>query len=288
MYTVIILIMDKNKAYDLFEEMIVEAKAKLMEFTLNSKLSINQKVDKSLVTTCDKQIDQKLTEIAYKSGLKVVSEEGEHTLNIVKSGNYITIDPIDGTLGYIDHVNYALEQGNIRKFIQKDLGPEHDFCLLLGIVKGGKPRFAACYNFITGEKILLDSENRENFIRLNNTRNYNQTNVVYLDQRFIDDPITQELIKSSDVSQIKQATFGLKSLYTIINSHINAITLHRVQPAGLWDVMPAAVAAQVFGGEIFDEIGNPLKLNDYIVLPGNGGIVIKGDKFKFVLDKLNS
>jgi 3'-phosphoadenosine 5'-phosphosulfate (PAPS) 3'-phosphatase len=278
----------KDQAYNLFEQMIAQASDELVKFTVQAPLSIEHKADKSAVTECDKKVDAKLSELATKAGLQVVSEEGEHVLDIVKSGNYMTIDPIDGTLGYIENVNYALENGGIEQFIKKDLGAEHDFGLLLGIVENGLPRFGACYNFITKEKILIDAESKDNFVRENNIRNYTQENVVYLDQRFIDDPITNELISLADTVSIKQATLGFKSLYTLINSHKNAVTVHRVQSAGLWDIMPAAVAARVFGGEIYDDTGKPLEFESYILLPGKGATIIKGDKFKFVLNKLNA
>ncbi len=164
--------MNKSDAYALFEELIKSAQGELLKFTLSAPLSVDKKADKSLVTGCDKTIDQKLTEISQQHGLKVVSEEGEHVRSIVNSGNYITIDPIDGTLGYIDYVNKARESGDIKTFLKTDFGPEHDFSLLLGIVENSKPRFAACFNYVTKEKILLDALDKNNLVRENNVRNY--------------------------------------------------------------------------------------------------------------------
>lgn len=278
--------MNKDKAYSLFEELIKIAQEELLRFTLSASLDVDTKADKSVVTECDKAIDAKMTEISQSCGLQVVSEESEHDNEIVKSGNYITIDPIDGTLGYIDYVNEALGSGNIGNFLKKDLGAEHDFSLLLGIVENSKSRFAACFNYVTKEKIFIDADNRQNFIRENNVREYSQKDVVYLDQRFLDDPLTKRALSLPDVTPITQATFGLKSLYTIINPHENAVTIHRVQSAGLWDVLPAATAARVFGGEVFDDEGSPLVLDRYVILPGNGATVVRGDKFKFVEEEL--
>ena len=280
--------MNKDQAFSLFEELIQIAQSELLDFTLNASLSIDSKADKSVVTECDKAIDQKLTQICQERGLQVVSEEGEHVKEIVVGGNYITIDPIDGTLGYIDYVNKALESGDIRSFLQTDFGAEHDFSLLLGIAEDGQPRFAACFNYITKEKILLDALNKDNLVWENNTRNYNQESVVYLDQRFIDDPITNRLLSLPETTSIKQATLGLKSLYTVLNPHESAATVHRVQTAGLWDVLPAAVAAKAFGGNVYDDKGNLLVLNEYIILPGNGASVIKGRKFQFVVEELKN
>lgn len=278
--------MKKDKAYALFEEMIRLAEQELRDFTLHNGITSEKKADKSLVTACDIHIDQILSKLASEQGLQLVSEEGVHTLEIVKSGNYITIDPIDGTLGYIDYVNHAVEQKSLSSFLEADLGPTSDFCLLLGIVENGIPQFGAVYNYITKETILIDGNDRNNLIRTNNKRNHTQENAVYLDQRFIDDPITKELLSLPDVTAIRQATFGLKSIYTILNPHKSAVMVHRVQSAGLWDVLPAAVAARAFGGSIYDDTGEPLKFTEYIMLPGKGGTVIKGDKFASVVDQL--
>lgn len=277
--------MDKNKAFSLFNKMISEASEELLEFTLNTPINAEHKADKSVVTQCDKQIENRLVKIAQANSIQVVPEEGEKVLEIVKSGNYLTIDPIDGTLGYLEYVNNALDKGDIKNFLKEDLGAASDFCILLGLVENGIPTYGACYNFITKEKILIDGSNPDNLIRENNVRGYSQEYAVYVDQR-PGDFVEQELVKLPNVSVIKQAALGLKSLYTVINPHKSAITVHRVQTAGLWDIMPAAVACRAFGCKVYDDKGEELKLQDYIVLPGIGATIIKGDKFNFVLDLL--
>ncbi len=277
--------MTKDDAFQLFQNMIDEAEKELLSFTLHSGLSVEHKADKTAVTECDKSIDRKLSAIAKDSNLQVVSEEGLLVKHIVESGNYITIDPIDGTLGYIEYVNDALKKGNISYFLHKDLGPQSDFCLLLGVVENGKPVFGACYNYITKEKIFIDGSNKDNLQRVHNKRNYMSPNAVYVDQRPGDE--IEDVLKSTHGAEvIKQAALGLKSLYTLINPHQNAITVHRVQVAGLWDIMPAAVAAAAFGGRVYDDLGNPLQCNRYIILPGKGATIIKGHKFDFVIDLL--
>lgn len=277
--------MNNKQTIKFFEILIKEAEKILFEFTLSRKLSINKKADKTVVTKCDEEIDKKLTKICNSNGFKVVSEEGEKALDFVKSGNYITIDPIDGTLGYIDYVNYALENGGISNFLKKDLGSAHDFCLLLGIVENCMPMYGACFNFITKEKIIIDGKDKKNLIRLNNIRNYDGDDVVYIDQREGGE-IEKELINLSKVKVIKQATVGLKSLYTIVNSHKNAVMYHGVQSSGLWDIMPALVATRAFEGEIFDDKGDKVVLDKYVILPGNGCTAIKGNRFEFVIERL--
>lgn len=169
------------QAFQLFEDMIQLATNELISFSHGNNIAVKHKVDKSVVTACDRAIDIKLTQTAQKLGFSVISEEGHHQQAIVSNGNYLTIDPIDGSLGYIDYINYALQNGGISQFLQKDLGPESDFCLLLGIVKNGKPKYGACYNYITKEKILLDASKPEAYIRENNKRKYITKNAIYID-----------------------------------------------------------------------------------------------------------
>ena len=279
--------MTKNEAYKLFELMIAEADKELMSFTSNLSLTIEHKADKTAVTECDKRIDKKLSSIAREHVLNVVSEEGDQSQRIVESGNYITIDPIDGTLGYINYVNEVINKGGVQKFLKRDLGAQSDFCLLLGIVENDLPLFGACYNYITKEKILIDGLNKNNLVRENNKRDYTNPNAIYVDQR-PGDYIEDELKAIKNATVIKQAALGLKSLYTIINSHKNAVTVHRVQVAGLWDIMPAAVAARAFDCSIYDDLGNPLEVNKYIILPGKGATILKGDLFNFVINRLKA
>lgn len=274
--------MNQQKAYLLFEQMISVADNELLNFTLHHPCNAQLKVDKSVVTDCDKAIDIKLSEIAKGAGLQVISEEGMHSQAIVESGNYMTIDPIDGTLGYIDYVNNALSQKNINSFLKKDFGAEHDFSLLLSIVEHGVPEYAAVYNYVTHEKILIDGNKKENLIRVNNKRDYSGAYAVYCDQR-PGGKLEDSLKKLFDVTIISQATLGLKSVYTIINPHKSAITAHLIQNAGIWDVIPAAVAARAFGGNVYDSRGDLLSYTSYIVLPKIGAIVLRGERFQFIL-----
>jgi fructose-1,6-bisphosphatase/inositol monophosphatase family enzyme len=264
--------------------MIQIASEELFHFTINSNIQRNIKKDKSVVTDCDEKIDKKLSQFAERKGFNIISEEGVHQKDIVKSGNYMTIDPIDGTLGYIQYLNHALDSGDIENFGQKDLGPEKDFCLLIGIVENNVAKYGVVYNYITKEKILI-STNPDELYRENKVRQYSAENCFYLDQR-IGDKIEEKIKAMKDVTSITQAALGLKSTYTIINPHKNALTLHRVQSAGLWDILPSLVAINAFGGEAYDDNGNKIVLNKYIKIPGNGATILKGNKFKFVIDEL--
>lgn len=277
--------MNREQAFDLFEEMIRLAQTELRRFTQSQKLSVDQKADKTVVTACDYHLDRVLSEFATSQGMSVVSEEGKQEKKIVKSGNYLTIDPIDGSLGYIEHVNYALQHGGITTFLSKDLGPASDFCLLVGIVENGSPRYGCCFHYITHEKWLLDAESPDDCVIKHTKRRYACLNAIYVDPR-PGEEIQQQISEVPDVTAIQQATLGLKSLYTVINKHENAITIHRVQRAGLWDILPTAVAIKAFGGRLLDDSGDEVVYDKYVILPGKGATCIKGNRFLYVKDEL--
>lgn len=277
--------MNRQDAFKLFDEMIQLAEAELNRFTKSQKLSVDHKADKTVVTGCDYQIDKVLSEFSKSKGLQVVSEEGDKEKQMVKDGNYLTIDPIDGSLGYIDYVNYAIEHGGIDNFLSKDLGASTDFCLLLGIVENGSPRYGCCFHYVTREKILLDAQAPNQCIIQNKKRKYSGKSVVYIDPR-PGEEIQQRISEMPDVTTVKQATLGLKSLFTIINKHEEAITIHRVQHAGLWDILPTAVAVKALGGTLLDDKGDEVVYNKYVILPGKGATCIKGNRFLYVKGEL--
>jgi fructose-1,6-bisphosphatase/inositol monophosphatase family enzyme len=279
--------MDREKAYKIFGEMISSAKREVVDFTLNHKFDVEKKADKTSVTACDKHIDKVLSDYAKSQGLSVISEEGDQENEIVKSGNYITIDPIDGSLGYIDHVNFALSLGNIKTFLKTDLGAQADFCLLLGIVENSEPKYGCCYHYVTGEKIMLDASDKQACYVELEYRKRIYTNACYIDQR-AGESIEKSILSQGNVKGILQATLGLKSLYTFLNQHNNALTIHRVQHAGLWDILPAAVASKAFSGILLDDEGNEVVYNKYVILPGKGATAIKGESFLSVQNKLRT
>ena len=84
------------------------------------------------------------------------------------------------------------------------------------------------------------------------------------------------------------ASYGLRVAYTFLNDYDSAIAYHSVQQTGLWDILPGAAIAKVYGHKIYTNTGKELSLNEYIALPGKGALAIKGDKFKFALEKILS
>ncbi len=278
--------MNKTEIYKLFNEMITIADNLLFNFTIyeSSKITVENKPDNTPVTYCDKLIDDKLTIFAKGYGFNIVSEEGEQALNIIKNGNYMTIDPIDGTKGYIEYFQRHKDENNLSNFGKTDYGPDYDFCLLIGIVENNIPSFGAVYNYITKEKIFVSSKSNSIF-RENNVREFNGEDCAYLDRNSTYE-IKNSLIQQNDIKIFTETALGLKSIYPLINGHTNSICLHRAQRAGIWDILPAMVVARRQNDLALDDFGNDIKLNEYIHIPGKGATFIHGDRFRYIKEDL--
>lgn len=279
--------MDLNTAdaFDLFRTLAERAKRELFQVTASAAVHAELKPDRTLVSNCDIAIDQALSGLVKEYGLRVVSEESAASFAAVSCGTYVTIDPIDGTLGYLAYVQHALEHGGIESFGKLDLGAEFDFTLLIGIIENGLPRYGASINYITNETIFVDAADSECLVWSNRCRHHAGDLVAYVDPR-AGDNIEREILSVSGVSVITQATLGLKSLYALLGQHQSAVVCHRVQAAGVWDIAPAAAAARAFGGNVYDDLGKLVQFDRYAVLPGKGATILRGTTFEFVVDRL--
>ena len=275
--------MPRQEIFDLFERMFLVAEEELLRFTRSVPLVVNQKADKTVVTECDSAIDVKTSRLAAQYGIPIVSEEGEQSAHVVSRGLYCAIDPIDGTQEYIECVNDALGTSGAPNFLKSPTPSQRNFCFLTGIVQDGLAVYGGCYNFVTKEKFLIDARAR----RLDRSGasswagGLTDTSVVYTDPRVRTDPVHGERLqkiveKVPGTKVVVQGSFGLNALHALLNGHNDALVYHPVQNAGLWDIVPAAVAAHAYGGEIFDGQGKPLQLSSYVMIPGPGLYVLKG------------
>ena len=285
--------LNRSKEFALFERMAQKAEEELYRFTLETPLDVSHKADRTVVTGCDSAIDAYMTQIVEEYGLPVVSEEGMQSAQVLQGGTYCVIDPVDGTREYIESVNDALKDGSIQYFLKSPRSRNHNFCLLVGVVNNGVATHGSCYDYVTGEKFLVDAT-APGFIHSTMQIARKSTQrfpVIYVDSRVYSDPEYGQRLKEickrvPNAEIVTQGSFGLNALHALFNSSPDALVFHPVQQSGLWDVLPAAVAARAFGGQIFDGQGKELVLNSYAMIPGPGLYVLKGNLFRFVIDEL--
>jgi len=278
--------MIRKTAYEMFDDVIEAASTELVE-SVEEDLDINHKHDeiggRTVVTNADRRIDAKAKPIVDEYGIPFVSEEGEHDIEIVKTGNYAILDSVDGTLALIEHVKKGSPQNPA---IDPTLGERYDYSLLIGIVEDGRPRFGCCYNYVTGEKIYLDSEG--DVRRTGPSRKEFEARLArYVDSRS-NDPINQRIAKDPAVSTYYLGSLGIASIYAQLYKHEAAVISHFPQENGLWDILPGCVLSEADksnGTRFYDGHGNEISYTDYILIP-KGVVMIRGDKFNWVIDEL--
>lgn len=275
--------LDRNQAYNIFNELSGIVSKEIINFTKSNKLDVIEKEDRTLVTKCDKHIDTITGNFAITRGFSVISEERENNLSTLRNGNYLIIDAIDGTKGYIKHTQSSKDDSN--PTINKELDTSYDYSFLTAIIADGKPRFGLCYNYVTGEKILLDSKSNNHTIWENKREVLEVKNAHYVDNRSIEDKIQKSLSKEADKTYYYSSP-GLNFLYAQLRSHESSVIYHFAQQNGLWDIAPACVAVEFSGAEILDGNGKPINFTNYLDIPNKGLVLVKGDKFSHIKEKL--
>ncbi|MDO8480667.1 MAG: inositol monophosphatase family protein [Nanoarchaeota archaeon] len=264
--------MNRAEAFSFFDAVASEASKELKRFAKD--LQITQKADKTLVTACDIHLSKHIATLAQEWNIPLLSEEDEEGYTLITKPLFAVLDPIDGTLAYIEHAKHP----------ERKLGPEFDYTLLLTIVEKSKPRFGLCYNFVTGERMKLDSRSKIHSIIENVKRLYKSKIAFYYENR-TDDSLSRRLLADTKIKGRYQAmSLGQRLLLMQLNPHESAAVSHFAQRSGLWDVGPALVAASWSGAKLFDGKGNPLTANKVFI---DGGIVAyKGSYFEGIEKKL--
>jgi fructose-1,6-bisphosphatase/inositol monophosphatase family enzyme len=268
--------MNRDQIHILFTELIATAQTILADYLQAHHFTVETKIDHSPVTEADKHIDRTLSQMCRDHGLAVLSEESKHSLELIQTGNYMTIDPIDGTKGLVEHLKH-IQDGKFNP----DIGRRCDCALLLGLVQNGQPTYAAYYNYVTAESVFLDAESQEIIRQRDINLDFQDTLYSNCKDQKPEDATSEKLLQMFPQTQIVvQGAVGIRTLYTFINKATNSTTFARVESGfGLWDILPAMCASKIFGGQLYDGFGEPVQLDQYITIPGKGVLAIKGEKF---------
>ena len=281
--------MNRQKAFGMFDETIAIARNALQDlYESKPEMIYRRKSDGSLVSIIDESVDAAVNKNLKKFGLAVVSEESEPGVGLVKGGNYITSDPVDGSEHAVEHFKQARAK-SMKSPFDISLGRAFDYCLLLGIVLDGKPRFGGYYNYVTGEKILLDSESARHTIWEGENKSLYAAQYARYTENRTNDEINTEIASDSSVRTFNVGPLGIRCLYAQLNGHESAVAVHLgLQENGLYDILPACVAAQFTGAVILDGLGQPIKFTDYILTPNKGTVAYIGKKFSWAGEKLRN
>ena len=229
--------MEREKAFSLFGRMNRAALAALTDYTKNNVPQEQRKEgDRSIFSKADIITDEVLCGIARLSGLRPIGEESETDLQAIGDGNYITIDSIDGSGLYLEHVKSAAKKELATAHFDPDLGDNFDYAVILGIVENGKPRFGSYFSYVTGETIMVDSDSTIHTLwdRANNSNNYEGRTANYIENRVIrgaedwqpHNTEVNERISQSAISELNVGPLGRRCLYAQLGEHESSAVYH--------------------------------------------------------------
>jgi 3'-phosphoadenosine 5'-phosphosulfate (PAPS) 3'-phosphatase/ribosomal protein S24E len=242
-----------------------------------------EKADKTIVTEIDIKLNDFLGRFFADLGIPYIGEESEHKLDAIKTGTYVTVDPIDGTSNFVKMFNGDIE------------APAIDNVTLISYVKDGIPVIGVCINHFTGELDIAVNQGDikfESHITLEGLQGLD-----YLGQTGADrikelksrkvlvmgskakDPVNKKLSEKAPAAKIGGLGFRIISLCN--TSVKDGIVYHKSQRSGVWDLAAPYVFASLNGVEIFDGTGNALDFTKDAYFPGNGAIAVKGDGLGF-------
>tara|TARA_Y100000310_G_scaffold344861_1_gene460083 strand:- start:5847 stop:6722 length:876 start_codon:yes stop_codon:yes gene_type:complete len=286
--------MDQATAYRLFHEMNQLALSELIDYTSNNIPVATEKIDRSVFSGADQRTNDALCDFSRRNGLKPVGEESPEDLSVVRSGNYVTIDSIDGSGHYLKHVEGARAKKLQVPHIDPELGDNFDYAVIIGIVENGRPRFGSYFSYVSGELIMVDSDSINHTVweRGSNLNLYLGEKANYTENRVELGINENNSAINRRISDIADKThnvgpLGRRCLYAQLGSHESAAVYHMgLQENGLWDILPTCVLAETPENRrktrIYDGNGNPIVFTEYAQTPNKGVILTHGPEFEWI------
>lgn len=257
----------------------------LVQRFINDKkdLMIDEKADKSLVTEVDIQVNELLKNQFASLGIPFIGEESEHDLQTIKGGNYIAVDPIDGTSNFVRMFNGELDK------------PALDNVTLISLVRDGVPVIGICLNHYTGELYIAVNDGKTKLesvqhlyikgLEYPGTTGIERVSELRSDRMLVmgssaSDPVNKKYSQDAPTAQIGGLGFRIISLCN--NDITDGLVYHKKQDAGLWDLAAAQVFASLNGVEILDGNGDRLDFTSAAYFPGHGAMATKGNSLGYV------
>lgn len=250
----------------------------LEEFIRETRVRVEFKADKSVVTEADIMLNARLEEHLADFGLPCIGEETENSADVIRSGSYIAIDPIDGTSNFIRVTNGDTKTHAL------------DYGVLIGVVRDGSPQIGGCLNLYTCELHLAidDKQSGQLYSVLQIGSAKGETvasriadihgDMVQVAGSQFKDPINRFFENCMPILRVGGLGFRIISLCS--EKFRAGFVYHQSQRAGLWDLAGPSVIASVCGVEIFDGIGGALDFKAGEYFPGNGAVATKGKFIK--------
>lgn len=244
----------------------------IRSFVQNNKVNSQIKSDGTIVTDADQHLNDLLVKECQRFALPIVSEEAQNSIEHVRAGSYVTIDPIDGTSNFAYHLKTLDTYPNLQ------LPDRSNHGLLIGIVVDGVAIAGIMHNYVNGDNIIVDVTRKTLYVNLSDD------SAPALDAVYTGSSDAPDIFEGH---QYKKGGYGLRTAECLVKPHKNAVAYGKIKSAGIWDIMPAAALVNVIDAQILCN-DDPLSLTQYIYLPKGDCAVIKGEKYLEAYKKRNS
>ena len=247
---------------------VKEAGRKILEI-YETDFEVMTKEDESPVTKADLLANDIILTQLSKFNYAFISEESKNNDNRYNSEFVWVIDPIDGT----------------KDFIQKT----DDFSIMIGLLKNNEPVLGVVfapaldklYYAIKGEGAFLEQNGEKRKLNVS-SRDLTQFKMTISRNHFSYEE--EEIAKALNVCEyIKMGSTGIKFGY--IAEGKGDFYLNRSINLREWDICAPYLILKEAGGDLYDNLGNPLKFNSKS-LRMNNGVVCTNAKGKDEIIKI--
>ncbi len=262
---------DKQHRESLFK--IIRGAGKMMMDSYHAKHIIYKKRDRTLVTEVDRNVDKRICDGLQKlfPKIPVLSEERKDLRERLKGECVWILDPLDGTLDFIDKTR--------------------EFSVMLGLVVENEPIFGIVYLPVTrelfwshrreGSFICIDG--REESIRVS-SRNINHARLLVSRSHL--GQLESRLARKYFGKSIEMGSSGVK-MVRIAQGKAEAY-INSSDKSSEWDTCGATVILQEAGGNISDMDGNIIRYNGIDSRHRHGYVATNGVCHNDILEAIRS
>ena len=211
-------------------------------------LDIQKKIDKTVVTKVDREVEETIKKVILKS-FPNSEFVGEETGEIVKSDTFWSIDPIDGTRHYLRNTPL--------------------WAVLISLIKGGEPVVGVSY--VPGQNEFMFAEKghgaflNDNKIRVSNVSNIDDAILMIGSLRFFDN--------KTPLLRLIDSTASSRSLVSPYEFHLLASGRAEIvidNYGKIWDIAPFKVIVEEAGGKVSNSQGEEWRISDTGCIATNG------------------
>jgi 3'(2'), 5'-bisphosphate nucleotidase len=239
-----------------------------------SDLKIDYKEDESPLTQADLSSNAVLKEMLAETGYPILSEEGADDLKRLNSAKVWIIDPLDGTMDFIQETG--------------------EFSVMAGLVDQGKPLLGAVFQPATGELFYAekgkgafkeDGYRQKKRLQVSSTKEVKEARMVVSRNHL--KPEDESLADKLQIKKMKKVGSNGVKIAKIAAGEADFF-VNTGSGMGEWDSCAPDIILKEAGGILTDKLGQEIMYNKKEPILKNG--LVAGNKLlhKKVAEALNS